>query len=460
VSVRTIWLAGLASLALALFASSASAATIVVNDTVDSQSFDSSGCGLRAAVQAANTNADFGSCHGDSAGADTIVLQGGKTYDLDNIGAVDDTNAAGDLDITGTTTITTSGAGLATLQGNTARVLAQRDRVMQIFNTSGGVTLQNLRIQGGLTQAAGSVGGGGILSDAPLTITNSEITGNRVQVSNMSTFGGGIYVRGPLGSLAISNSTVAGNVGQAVNNQTVGGGVAVYGTPATLTMTNDTVSGNNVNGSSPTPGGVSGFVGGVFAGDFGNPVPATLANVTITGNSATNFGSTTGGLEQVSGTLTGSLIAGNTDPGPFYPDCYGSQTSGGGNVVGNAGEAVGCSPNGPNDLVGTLAAPVIASIGALLDNGGPTRTHGLNAGNPAINRGGTCPATDQRGFFRAPAAPCDSGAFEAGATPTLPGQQVAGLITGQRDAALKKCKKKHSKRARKKCRKKANKLPA
>ena len=50
----------------------------------------------------------------------------------------------------------------------------------------------------------------------------------------------------------------------------------------------------------------------------------------------------------------------------------------------------------------------------LADNGGPTRTHALQAGSPAINAGNAalCPTTDQRGFGRQGA--CDIGPFEFG----------------------------------------------
>ena len=55
-----------------------------------------------------------------------------------------------------------------------------------------------------------------------------------------------------------------------------------------------------------------------------------------------------------------------------------------------------------------------------MTNGGLTRTHAPNPGSPAINRGGTCPATDQTGLFRYIAAPCDAGSVEIGATATPP----------------------------------------
>ena len=42
--------------------------------------------------------------------------------------------------------------------------------------------------------------------------------------------------------------------------------------------------------------------------------------------------------------------------------------------------------NGGN-LIGTAAAPIDPLLGPLADNGGPTLTHALLAGSPAINRG-------------------------------------------------------------------------
>jgi hypothetical protein len=59
-------------------------------------------------------------------------------------------------------------------------------------------------------------------------------------------------------------------------------------------------------------------------------------------------------------------------------------------------------------------------LGPLHDNGGPTFTHALLFGSPAIDAGdnSACPATDQRGFVRPMdgdddgTATCDIGAFE------------------------------------------------
>ncbi|MEL6616930.1 MAG: choice-of-anchor Q domain-containing protein, partial [Bacteroidota bacterium] len=51
-------------------------------------------------------------------------------------------------------------------------------------------------------------------------------------------------------------------------------------------------------------------------------------------------------------------------------------------------------------------------------NGGPTLTHALEAGSPAIDMGQTVETVDQRGFARADGTD-DMGAFELGATPPM-----------------------------------------
>jgi hypothetical protein len=53
-----------------------------------------------------------------------------------------------------------------------------------------------------------------------------------------------------------------------------------------------------------------------------------------------------------------------------------------------------------------------ALVAGLADNGGPTRTHALLAGSPAIDAGAGCPADDQRGTTRPQGSACDIGAYE------------------------------------------------
>jgi len=68
-----------------------------------------------------------------------------------------------------------------------------------------------------------------------------------------------------------------------------------------------------------------------------------------------------------------------------------------------------CSPVA-SDLIITDA-----QIGPLGNNGGPTATHALLAGSPAIDAANdaACPVTDQRGVTRPQGAHCDIGAYEA-----------------------------------------------
>lgn len=478
---------GLAVALLALGAGSAGAATIVVSSTqdVENGSFDDPGCTLRDAVQAANTNSsDPNGCDGDNAGADTIVLQGGKTYSL-SLHAVDDTNAKGDLDITGPLTIRSSGPGLATIDAGSDTFPGPAigaDRAIQVLSTAGSVTLEGLEITDGFVEwnsKASFSGGGGILNESRLTLRDSEVDFNQVQGTGYLD-GGGIYSRGPLARLTVIDSTVADNTVVSTSGsegEGAGGGIAVYESSPELTMTNSTVSGNKSQGSLTT----SGIVGGILAGDAGNHPTATLTHVTISGNEAEQ----TGGIEVFAGTMTGSIVAGNLDRFGNFPQCYGGETSGGGNLIGENGlGGADCNFKAPGDLVGTHEAPINPNLGTLVDNGGLTRTQVPNPGSPAIDRGGPCPETDQRGFFRAAGGDCDAGAVEVGATPEppespepetpRPGPEVPAPVlgaappltvappparTGKRAAALARCKKKRTAKQRARCRAKARRLP-
>src|SRR5262249_20347535 len=104
-----------------------------------------------------------------------------------------------------------------------------------------------------------------------------------------------------------------------------------------------------------------------------------------------------------------TIVAGNTPS-----DCQGIVASSGNNLDG----AASCALAAAGDL--SRVDPV---LGPLADNGGPTRTHALMAGSPAIDAGAGCPATDQRGMPRPRdrtgdgTALCDIGAFEFAVPP-------------------------------------------
>jgi predicted outer membrane repeat protein len=269
----------------------------------------------------------------------------------------------------GTLTVTSS-----TISGNTAFWAGG------IYNALGTLTVTHSTLSG---NEAGF--GGGILSDGTLTVTNSTLSGNS------ATSGGGIYNN--RGTLTVTNSTLSGN------SATSGGGI--YNISGTLTVTNSTLSGNTAS------------TGG---GGIHNIGTATVTSSTLSGNSATSSG---GGIYNL-GTLTlaACIVAGNS--ATTGPDVFGSIIDGGYNLLRHAAGSTGLTHGDNGNLVGSSAAPLDPVLGSLQDNGGPTETHALLEGSPAINAipvdgsagCGTDILTDQRGVARPQGAGCDIGAFE------------------------------------------------
>jgi hypothetical protein len=205
-------------------------------------------------------------------------------------------------------------------------------------------------------------------------------------------------------SLTMQDSLVANNLG---------GGISVLLPTATLTLTNTTISGNQNDPGLLVSNGV-----------------VTLANVTITNNSDTND---TGGLSIDAGSVTmrNSIVAGNSSEAGS-PDCSGTLTSGGNNLI---GDGTGCGGFVASDQVGTSVSPKDARLGPLQNNGGPTATHALLPNSPALDKGNssTCAERDQRAVRRLQGAACDIGAFEAlvvrfGQT-TYPVFETVGAVT-------------------------------
>ena len=206
--------------------------------------------------------------------------------------------------------------------------------------------------------------------DSIATLTNSTVSNN-----NAGFAGGGVFNVG--GSATLTNSTVSGNTAAAA-----GAGV-VNTDDGMLTLINSTVSGNTaVLGA----GGIFNTGGGAL----------TIVNSTIAGNNA----GVAGGIRHSgnSATLKNTIVAAN---GP--DDCDGPVVSLGNNLDTSSTCNLGAGGDLPvtDPLLGLLAA-----------NGGPTQTHALLPGNPAINAGDDvgAPPTDQRGLPRVGVT--DIGAFE------------------------------------------------
>ncbi len=252
-----------------------------------------------------------------------------------------------------------------------------------------------------------------------VTISGVTITGGNVcSTPNCFAAGGGLYNDG---TLILTNSTVSGNTASCESSGSggrcfaEGGGIRSGGT---LTLTNSTVSGNT---ASCTATGGSACV--AWGGGLYNSGTTTITYSTVTANTASctpnGFCVTAGGgLYNDEGTYTlMATIVANQLAGS---DCAGGVISKGFNLDSDNTcnlTVTGDQPGVTNPLLGSLA-----------NNGGPTQTHALLTGSPAIDAvtsGCPPPATDQRGVTRPQGTACDIGAYEyevqeaAAAIPTL-----------------------------------------
>lgn len=301
-----------------------------------------------------------------------------------------------------------------------------------LYNSGGVMTVMTSTV----TSSGAAGNGGGIVSDGTLTITNSSI------LSNTAGVGGGGIANMPSGRLSISNSTISGNkttVGEGgginhggialtidqstiANNQANGSGGGILST-GPMTLTNSTVYSN----TGALGGGIYAFADGLLvndtfsqnwtpAGDGGGIelISAVLAitNTSIISNTAGSGGGSginvAGGIARLKNTLVANNPGGNCGGG--------IQVVSNGNNISSDATCSGFIASG--DQTGVTNP----GVGPLANNGGPTQTHALLPGSPAIEAGSDagCPSTDQRGVHRPRGAHCDIGAFEALSSIFLP----------------------------------------
>jgi hypothetical protein len=214
---------------------------------------------------------------------------------------------------------------------------------------------------------------------------NAEIVESTIGDNQASDEGGAITnARGSV--LVVRRSTLARNGAR------VGGGIQNIGSDATLL--NSTVSTNTA-----TEGGGIANGGGASL---------TLLNATIAGNTASQGR----GLYNFDGTMTfaNSILADR---------CFFLRSPGAADAGNNVERWNGCGLTAASSIVN-----VSTGITGLADNGGPTPTHGIVMGSPAVGAGdmATCllagvDGMDQRGVGRPDGDPagggsCDVGAFE------------------------------------------------
>ena len=168
-----------------------------------------------------------------------------------------------------------------------------------------------------------------------------------------------------------------------------------------MTITNSTFSSNS-----------AGDGGG---GAIMNKGTLTITNSTISGNSAGGIGSGGGIRNNGTATVKNTIVANNI-AGFLGPDCNGIFNSDGNNLIEDSSFCTGFTNGQNGDITGV--DPV---LDALADNGGPTLTHALLEGSPAVDavpvadcteiEGGAL-TNDQRGIDRPQGDACDIGAFE------------------------------------------------
>ena len=327
-----------------------------------------------------------------------------------------------------------------TMTGNTALQFGGA-----LEHVNGTVTINNSTFTNNTTTS----GGGALDTWASGTGASSSMTVNNTVINNNQavTNGGAIYIGG--GS---ATSTVDLNQVTITNNtaSNLGGAIRILGNDSSsiiVRITETTIDNND-----------SAFGGAIYTDiGNGNAVTVTVLNSTLSNNTATSWGggifntSTTVNVHQ--STLSGNVSSG--DGGDIYtnggtvniiqstlanavaPDGGGIYTFGG--ATANVSNSIVAS-NSPTTCAGTgtinnqgnnIADDTTCPFGigvnlnpllqALANNGGPTRTHALGAGSPALGRGnsGVCSNTpvngvDQRGVSRPQGGgSCDSGAYES-----------------------------------------------
>lgn len=317
--------------------------------------------------------------------------------------------------------------GRVEIRGPGAGAVAVRRAVAERFSIfhvamNGNATVSGLTISNGyanVSRREGEVGGpsgGGIGGDFNFTLTvrDTAFVGNRATQSggaiatqgdlvverstftgNSANHGGAIYHNG-FHTLRVVGSTFAGNEARYY------GGAIAFLSDKGATISSSTFSANK-----------AGADGGAIHHGSGR---LAIGASTLSGNEA---GTTGGGIyssPHAALSMRTSIVAGNG--APKGPDAYGTLSSGGYNLVGDASGATGFAAT---DLLNVDAG---LDPEGLKDNGGPTQTIALMQGSPAVDaveEGCPPPTADQRGVSRPRDGDgdgqslCDIGAYELGA---------------------------------------------
>jgi hypothetical protein len=198
--------------------------------------------------------------------------------------------------------------------------------------------------------------------------------------------GGAIFNHG--GNITITNSTISTNTAQgglggiatgsgAAGSNGSGFGAGLFNLNGTVTVTNSTFSNNTATNGGGAAG--SGQAGAIYnlAHEAASGIVAANATLNLTNTIVANSTATSDLINHQRASIA---TVNATDP----------------NIVETAIVNSGGTVNGGGVL---MADPM---LNPLADNGGPTNTHALQAGSPAIDTGTNtgAPNVDQRGVFR------------------------------------------------------------
>lgn len=342
--------------------------TIIVTTTADELDVDGN-CSLREAIEAANQDIAVDACIGGS-GNDIISVPAG-IYTITLANASDDTNEAGDYDITSNLSVLGSGVSATEISGGaidriihvhpgaTVRItgLALRDGAAGIGGPGGAVLNEgalsldacsiSMSISGSGQDCSNTTGscqpnagnGGGVYNSGVLTITNSQIRYNNTGKGGNGRFGtpgpsyprpdgsgGGVY---NAGVLVLTSSEVEANQGYR------GGGIYNEGQTiiiATVVFSNHTKYGQldwYLGNTSGHGGGIANNYGGLLnmseSAIYNNWTPNGGPNI---GRNRGGFGGDGGGVYNLGVmTSTNNTIARNwTGSGgdSYYPGIAGN----------------------------------------------------------------------------------------------------------------------------------------
>ena len=267
-------------------------------------------------------------------------------------------------------------SSMVTLIGSTVSGNNTVARGGGIATSNGAVILTSSTIRG---NTSGGNGGGIDTVTGPVLLTSSNLSGN-----TSGRFGGGVGTT--TGPISLTDSTVSGN-----SSDRLGGGI--FANAGAVTLTNTTVSGNTSG-----EGG-----GGIYTDDS----IVRILNSTISGNAAGGIG---GGIGLYADNFNdderlivrNSIVALNTDNGTapdlLAPGDPGNDLTVDFSLIGDTTGSGVTAATGAGNLLN-----VDPLLGPLADNGGPTLTHALLAGSPALDAGDLhLRRPDQRGLRPTP----------------------------------------------------------